>query len=93
MNTPDNGGPAFPVHTAPAVRTVDELERAIRGMSLRDYFAAKAMHAHLITDTVPGEACDALLHRAELLGRDPIEHLAFNAYEVADAMLKARTAA
>ena len=59
-------------------------------MSLRDYFAAKAMHAHLLTDTVPGPACDALVDAAHEAGRDPIDHLCVNAYEVADAMLRAR---
>jgi hypothetical protein len=60
-------------------------------MTLRDYFAAKAMHAHLITDTVPGEACDALIDAAMKAGSDPIDQIALNAYEVADAMLRARS--
>jgi hypothetical protein len=60
------------------------------GMSLRDYFAARAMHALLITDTVPGPACDALLEAAAKAGREPLDHLALNAYQCADAMLRAR---
>lgn len=59
---------------------------------LRDQFAALAMQAHLITDTVPGEACEALLAAADKAGRDPVAHLCFNAYEVADQMLVARNA-
>lgn len=94
MSARNKGGPAFPV---PAVMTQGNrmLHSAedFRGMTLRDYFAAKAMHAHLITDTVPGEAADALLEAAERAGRDPLDHLCINAYEVADAMLRAREGA
>ena len=46
------------------------------GMSLRDYFAAKAMHASMTSD--PANEVDAESH-------------ARWAYEVADAMLKARS--
>lgn len=59
---------------------------------LRDYFAAKAMQAMATTDMVPGEACDALVAAAAAAGQDPVYRLALNAYEVADAMLKARAA-
>lgn len=62
------------------------------GTSLRDQFAALAMQAHLVTDTVPGPACEALLEAAERANRDPVTHLCFNAYEVADQMLVARNA-
>jgi len=66
--------------------------QAIEPLPLRDRFAGLAMHAHLITDTVPGEACNALLEAAQLAGRHPLDHLALNAYEAADAMLRARAA-
>jgi len=43
----NDGGPAFPVHDPfnlePA--NVDEMKALASGMSLRDYFAAKAMQA------------------------------------------------
>lgn len=56
------GGPAFPTHGLP-------------GMTLRDYFAAKAMQGMMHDVTQPvGEV------------------IADWAYEVADAMLKAREA-
>lgn len=84
-----DGGPAFPV-----VAQVDRNENVIAypsaGMSVRDVFALAAMHAHLITDTVPGEACDALLAAAADAGQGPVERIAFNAYECADCMLKER---
>jgi hypothetical protein len=87
----DNGGPAFPndghdngpgnIRGRPAI-----------GMSLRDYFAAKAMHAELVTCGVPGKAVDSMISRAKALGVNPIRHIANNAYEMADAMLAAREA-
>lgn len=64
MSAADTGGPAFPL---PTVRFEDGL-----GMTLRDYFAAKAMQA-IITSN----------HRT---AKPPFE----TAYEIADAMLKAR---
>ena len=57
-----NGGPAFPSHLG-----------AVHGMSLRDYFAAKAMQPMV------NEYYDFNL-------------MARTAYEIADAMLKAREA-
>lgn len=90
MSEINDGGPAFPV---PEMGIRDFGDASVyAGMTLRDYFAAKAMHAHLITDTVPGPACDALVDAAFKFGRDPIHHLALNCYEVADFMLLARAA-
>lgn len=42
MTTPHDGGPAFPVQDAASFQAHD--------MTLRDYFAAKAMHALLRGD-------------------------------------------
>jgi len=86
-----DGGPAFPSDTR-RTHEFGSSGSTNTGMSLRDYFAAEAMHAHLMTDGVPGPACDALVEAANRAGRDPIDHLAVNAYEVADAMLRARKA-
>jgi hypothetical protein len=60
--------------------------------TLRDKFAAKAMHAELMTCGVPGKACNALIAAAANAGRKVEEQIAFNAYEMADAMLRAREA-
>ena len=74
MTTHNNGGPAFPIGSdnhAPFAST---------GMTLRDYFAAKAMQGFLSG------------HVAHY-GHDnhwPDKALASEAYDVADAMLKAR---
>lgn len=62
-----DGGPAFPVH-----------ERDWPGMTLRDYFAAKAMQGMLATD-------------GETNGYYEPAMVAEKAYQVADAMLQART--
>ncbi len=66
----DTGGPAFPFGTAYA------------GMTLRDYFAAKAMQADMSTYT------------EDLIYETPewFEARAKKWYEIADAMLKARQA-
>lgn len=89
MSGHPDGGPAF----APTSRIYDNEAKAyLNGMSLRDYFAAKAMQAQTITDMVPGPACEALLEAAERDGQDPVYRLALNSYEIADAMLLARQA-
>ena len=66
MSDTNTGGPAFPTDTA----TVEY------GMTLRDYFAAKAMQGLLSDSEVSGTP----------------EEFATRAYNMADAMLKARDA-
>ena len=68
MNT---GGPAFPVH--PNVNL--DLDKRWCGMTLRDYFAAKAMQGMLAENGGGARSND---------------DLAVIAYALADAMLKAR---
>lgn len=64
------GGTAFPIK--------EPLNTDCLGMTLRDYFAAKAMQAYL-SDPKASFADDAL------------EATSYVAYRVADAMLKARS--
>lgn len=73
---PDDGGPAFPCEQGvdPNGNWNQTFEP---GMSLRDYVAARAMHADL---TYQG-----------LEGREDLGHVAAMAYEMADAMLEARS--
>lgn len=73
MTTPtNNGGPAFPSDSAcPSW----QCRKPSSGMSLRDYFAAKAMQGQIQFDGMEG--CD-------------LELIAGMAYELADAMLKER---
>jgi hypothetical protein len=69
----DKGGPAFP-------RSGDF--NAQTGMTMRDYFAAKAMAAALMTvKPVAGNTFDGVVNECASV-----------AYKVADAMLKARQA-
>jgi len=74
MSNTNTGGPAFP---AIKIISGDNYNAPTKvyhgGMTLRDYFAAKAMHALV----------NRILSNSEL-GR--------TAYEIADAMLKAREA-
>ena len=69
------GGPAFPMswvkQEAPNLNVI--LEQ--RGMTLRDYFAAKAMQSFAV-------------HEATMQWSN--DRLATEAYDLADAMLKAR---
>ena len=70
MNTPQNdGGQAFPMH---------ERDDALRGMSLRDWFAGQALAGYM-----------AYSHPQSIVGIFP-ESAAKVAYECADAMLAAR---
>ena len=64
--TTSNGGPAFPTGTA------------FQGMTLRDYFAAKAMQAEIAAN-------EGLFKNEDLHFQ-----VAKMSYEMADAMLKAR---
>ncbi len=76
MTTRDDSGPAFP---APEASTQHFGEPSVyMGMTLRDYFAAKAMQgdiASMNTNHNPATVADAIAARA---------------YTIADAMLKAR---
>ena len=68
--------PAFPV----AFKWGEELNQ-YNGMTLRDYFAAKAMQGQL-----------SILENVTALAREQIklEDVCIASYEVADAMMKAR---
>jgi hypothetical protein len=63
----ETGGPAFPL----------DRDCCNVGMTLRDYFAAKAMQGMFASGNLPKSVQD--------------DELASVAYEFADAMLKART--
>lgn len=91
----EDGGPAFPVadydHMIFQPKTVAETKRDLYGMSLRDYFAAKAMQAGLCTLQSPG-AVDSVVKRANQLGIEVEVMFARDSYAMADAMLAARSA-
>jgi hypothetical protein len=68
----ETGGPAFPLST---VNPYDRSVTTCDGITLRDYFAAKALQG--ICASGPSASW-------------PNDHLAAKAYNLADAMLKAR---
>jgi hypothetical protein len=72
MSKKNTGGPAFPLHNHGA----QTLGMHLSGMTLRDYFAARAMAADM-TDGIH---------------ENDFAWAAARAYKVADAMLKAREA-
>jgi hypothetical protein len=81
MDIKDNGGAAFPVSDVVAIepRTTAEMISMIHGMSLRDYFAAKAMQSFAsMSDTFTGNPYQ-------------INPMCADAYKWADAMLLERS--
>lgn len=77
MSNTNTGGPAFPVDESALIRN-------LQGMTLRDYFAAKAM------PSVYADYCES----ASTIGFEENwrDGVAIDAYAMADAMLKAREA-
>lgn len=80
MTEKDTGGPAFP-HDDLNINSA--LVRASSGMTLRDYFAAKAMQGELSAQSV----------ETGFYPDDAFPTLASRAYLLADAMLQARKVA
>jgi hypothetical protein len=72
----NTGGPAFP--SPGVVLHSGNQQGAYEGMTLRDYFAAKAMQGILASGNLPKSV--------------QYDELASVAYKMADAMLKARQA-
>jgi hypothetical protein len=76
MSNTNTGGPAFPVQSI----YIEDQATNSHGMTLRDYFAAKAMQA-IIASEQPGDEEFATF-----------DMYASDAYKYADAMLQARDA-
>jgi hypothetical protein len=74
MSNTNTGGAAFPLFAA----------TGYTGMTLRDYFAAKAMQAF-----ISAYPCQAIDNEDGGIQTDA-ESIADDAYQMADAMLKAR---
>ena len=83
-NTKNTGGAAFP--DPAAERKYADCEGYERGMTLRDYFAAKAMQALTQSEQFLREASEW----RKIDGEDVEDAIAGSAYDLADAMLKAR---
>ena len=74
-----DGGPAFPMPSGPEPR-VDEFTHYNEGLSVRDYFAAKAMQGIITTK-----------YYFEIVGKNNKRAaLSTTAFAIADAMIKAR---
>ena len=81
MNQPINdGGPAFPSAVLFDQAIVDS-----KGMTLRDYFAAKAMQS-----IVCAMLSESSKTRYNIGHQEHLECVALDAYEIADAMLRER---
>lgn len=85
MSEINTGGPAFPVPEFPMTGGQYFRRADLQGMTLRDYFAAKAMQAAL--SGVEHEDSRGELHS---MSTDWYDCHAAHAYAMADAMLKAR---
>ena len=83
-NTKNTGGAAFP--DPAAERKYADCEGYEHGMTLRDYFAAKAMQALTQSEQFLREASEW----RKIDGEDVEDAIAGSAYDLADAMLKAR---
>ena len=78
MSKPDDGGPAFPHPNPNYSQDYGWRHRAFGGMTLRDWFAGQALVG--MGTWTPGAKANNLPAKAHY------------AYELADAMLKARSA-
>ena len=86
MSKIEGGGPAFPCETVGTDKH-GEYRLPYQGMTLRDYFAAKAMQGYLSNSWQAKEL--------DSLGESSSQQMAIVAeisYAMADAMLKAREA-
>lgn len=77
-----DGGPAFPLDERTALLTMEHAT----GMSLRDYFAAKALQGQMQREKDFGKTV-----REQGFAKYA-DHIAETSYQLADAMLAARSA-
>jgi len=92
----DDGGSAFPVGTKTIHKdhySGNEYADSCGwdgGMSLRDYFAAKAMQSFVLAGATNNEAANTFTSAAKKMGKRTILVTAELAYRMADDMLIAR---
>jgi len=82
----DDGGPAFPQHLLETRDGGFETSSDVPnggGMTLRDYFAAKALNGFL-------SDAESMVALRERYGHQVAQNLAMACYQFADAMLEAR---
>lgn len=92
--TTETGGPAFPCEGGNKFISGNEIRKTLpsSGMTLRDYFAAKAMQG-LLAEPMWEEDSTAqvLVLTRDTVFTNPADRFASAAYKLADAMLAART--
>jgi hypothetical protein len=81
MSTDKTGGPAFPVNG---------YSPDFNGMTLRDYFAAKAMNGYISGVLSDHSMSERVLNASNARGLTSEQYFANKSYDVADAMLRAR---
>ena len=79
--TDKTGGPAFPTVM---------IDKPEGGMTLRDYFAAKAMNGYISGVLSDHSMSERVLNVSNARGLTSEQYFANKSYDVADAMLKAR---
>jgi hypothetical protein len=89
MSNTNTGGPAFPTEYRD-----DPRQPCAEGMTLRDYFAAKAMQAILQSGGQWGkQTADALHYEDDSNVMSAAMCLAEGSYQMADAMIKVKSGA
>lgn len=88
MSISIDGGPAFPSGKSETPGFENSLP-FYEGLSMRDWFAGMALSGELASLST-AESVEPTARAAALNGRSACEHIAFNCYEMADAMLAAR---
>lgn len=78
MSTIDDSGPAFPVVCEDQRDTPSVVENGFSGMSLRDYFAGKALEGVPLALSQLHDVTEAY------------DRIATHAYKLAEAMIRAR---
>lgn len=91
MSGHNDGGPAFPIPLNEGQSY--QGHSPCDGMTLRDYFAAKAMQGVLSNSDNGGGSIEPMVTFLANPERDGCEWVARVAYRIADAMLAARGAA
>ena len=89
MSNKDKGGPAFPVHPDMAAQLGCVPSSSDAGMSLRDYFAAKAMNGFISAKAWHPDFIYPTDFNFDT-GKRAADAVSVAAYKYADAMLKAR---
>lgn len=87
MTNKNTGGPAFPRPKSPKGEYTDsDVPGAQTGMSLRDYFAAKALQAIIANDQLAGRIERDPQNKGLILGKV----IAREAYALADNLIEER---